>query len=58
MIDIKMPQRWDFFGGYDSYIERIEDGDFVRVEDVEPLLAEIERLRDALAELETREAGR
>jgi hypothetical protein len=50
MIDIKMPQRWDLVGEYDSYIERIEEGDFVRVEDVKPLLAEIERLRDALTD--------
>jgi hypothetical protein len=45
MSDAKMPQRYDLVGEYDSYMSPIEEGDYVRVEDVQPLLADIERLR-------------
>ena len=50
MSDAKMPQRYDLVGEYDSYMSPIEEGDYVRVEDVQPLLADIERLRDALTD--------
>lgn len=39
MSDAKMPQRYDLVGEYDSYMSPIEEGDYVRVEDVQPLLA-------------------
>jgi hypothetical protein len=48
MSDAKMPQRYDLVGEYDSYMSPIEEGDYVRVEDV---LAEIERLRAREASL-------
>ena len=38
----QMPQRWDLD---DSYMEPIEDGDYVKTDDVRPLVAEINRLR-------------
>jgi len=48
MSDIKMPQRWDFAGDYDDYLVPFEEGDWVKAEDVEPLVAEITRLRAGL----------
>ena len=45
MSNAKLPQRWDLVGEYDSYMSPIEEGDYVKVEDVEPLVAEIARLR-------------
>lgn len=53
-IDIKMPQRWGLDTKYGGYMDPRGDGDFVRAEDVQTLLAEIERLRARVAELETR----
>jgi hypothetical protein len=47
-----MPQRWDLVGEYDSYMSTIEEGDWVKAEDVEPLVAEITRLRDRVEVLE------
>jgi hypothetical protein len=52
MSDAKLPQRYDLVGEYDSYMSPIEQGDYVRVEDVQPLLAEIERLRARVEVLE------
>jgi hypothetical protein len=52
MSDAKLPQRYDLVGEYDSYMSPIEEGDYVRVEDVQPLLAEIERLRARVKVLE------
>jgi hypothetical protein len=52
MSDIKMPQRWDFAGDYDDYLVPFEEGDWVKAEDVEPLVAEITRLRDRVEVLE------
>jgi hypothetical protein len=46
---VQMPQRWDFAGDYDDYLVPLEEGDYVKVEDVSPLVAEINRLRDNLA---------
>lgn len=43
MSDIKMPQRW--FRVYDTGWVKDCAGEWVKSEDVEPLLAEIERLR-------------
>lgn len=45
MSDAKMPQRWDLVEEYDSYMSPIEEGDWVKAEDVKPLVAEITRLR-------------
>lgn len=50
MSDAKLPQRWDLVGEYDSYMSPIEEGDYVKVEDVEPLVAEITRLRAEVEE--------
>jgi hypothetical protein len=47
---VQMPQRYDLVGEYDSYIDEVANGDYVRVEDVQPLLAEIASLRDKLAQ--------
>ena len=52
MSDAKLPQRYDLVGEYDSYMSPVEEGDYVRVEDVQPLLAEIERLNARVAALE------
>ena len=48
MSETKMPERWDLVGEYDSYMSPIEEGDWVKAEDVEPLVAEITRLRAGL----------
>ena len=39
-----MPRRWSV-GNYDGYMVERDGGDYVEAEDVEPLVAEIERLR-------------
>ena len=39
-----MPKRWSV-GNYDGYMVERDGGDYVEAGDVEPLLAEIERLR-------------
>ena len=52
MSAAKMPQRWDLVGEYDGYMSPIEEGDYVKVEDVQPLLAELERLRARVEVLE------
>ena len=52
MSDAKLPQRWDLVGEYDSYMSQIEEGDYVKFEDVEPLVAEITRLRARVEVLE------
>jgi hypothetical protein len=39
-----MPKRWSV-GNDDGYMVEMDGGDYVEVEDVEPLVAEIERLR-------------
>ncbi len=39
-----MPKRWSV-GNYDGYMVEMDGGDYVEAEDVEPLVAEIERLR-------------
>jgi hypothetical protein len=39
-----MPKRWSV-GNYDGYMVERDGGDYVEAEDVEPLLAEITRLR-------------
>jgi len=49
---VQMPQRWDFAGDYDDYLVPLEEGDYVKVEDVNPLVAEIERLRARVEVLE------
>ncbi len=46
---VQMPERWDLVGEYDGYMSPIEEGDYVKVEDVEPLVAEINRLRAQVA---------
>jgi len=50
MSETKMPERWDLVGEYDSYMSPIEEGDWVKAEDVEPLVAEITRLRAEVLE--------
>ncbi len=52
MSEAKLPQRYDLVGEYDSYMLEVEDGDYVMVEDLQPLLAEIERLRARVEVLE------
>jgi uncharacterized small protein (DUF1192 family) len=44
MSDAKMPERWSV-GNYDGYMVERDGGDYVEAEDVEPLVAEITRLR-------------
>jgi hypothetical protein len=44
MSEDMMPKRWSI-GNYDGYMVERDGGDYVEAEDVEPLLAEIERLR-------------
>jgi hypothetical protein len=44
MSDAKMPKRWSV-GNYDGYMVERDGGDYVEAEDVEPLVAEITRLR-------------
>ena len=51
--EVKMPQRWDLVGEYDSYMTPIEEGDWVKAEDVESLVDEIARLRTRVLELES-----
>lgn len=51
MSEIKMPQRWDFAGDYTDYLVPLEEGDYVKVEDVKPLVDEITRLRARVGEL-------
>ena len=51
MSDDKLPQRWDI-GPFERYMVPGEGGDYVEAKDVEPLVAEIERLRARVAELE------
>jgi len=55
MSDIKMPQRW--YIDYDGYMVERDEGDYVEAEDVEPLVAEITRLRARVEVLE-RDASR
>jgi hypothetical protein len=53
----KMRERWDLVGGeYDPNMVRMGEVDFVdraRIEDLEPLVAEINHLRARVAKLET-----
>jgi hypothetical protein len=49
---VQMPQRWDFAGDYDDYLVPLEEGDYVKVEDVSPLVDEINRLRARVQVLE------
>jgi hypothetical protein len=49
---VQMPQRWDFAGDYDDYLVPLEEGDYVKVEDVSPLVDEINRLRARVEVLE------
>jgi hypothetical protein len=51
-MTVQMPQRWDFAGDYDDYLVPLEEGDYVKVEDVNPLVDEIERLRARVEVLE------
>ena len=44
MSEDMMPKRWSI-GNYDGYMVERDGGDYVEAEDVEPLVAEIERLR-------------
>jgi hypothetical protein len=44
---VQMPERWDLVGDYDGYMVPMEEGDYVKVKDVEPLVAEINRIRAA-----------
>jgi hypothetical protein len=44
MSDDMMPKRWSV-GNYDGYMVERDGGDYVEAEDVEPLAAEITRLR-------------
>jgi hypothetical protein len=50
MSEAKMPKRWSI--DYDGYMEERDEGDYVEAKDVEPLVAEIERLRSRVEELE------
>ena len=56
MSDAKMPKRWSV-GNYDGYMVERDGGDYVEAEDVEPLVAEIARLRARVEVLE-RDASR
>jgi hypothetical protein len=54
---VQMPQRWDLACDYDGYIGLlvevpVEEGDYVKVEDVNPLVDEINRLRAHVQVLE------
>jgi hypothetical protein len=44
-----MPKRWGV-GNYDGYMVERDGGDYVEAEDVEPLVAEITRLRAEVME--------
>jgi hypothetical protein len=44
MSEDMMPKRWSV-GNYDGYMVEWDGGDYVEAKDVEPLLAEIARLR-------------
>jgi hypothetical protein len=44
MSETKMPKRWSV-GNYDGYMVERDGGDYFEAEDVEPLVAEITRLR-------------
>ena len=46
-----MPKRWSV-GNYDGYMVEWDGGDYVEAEDVEPLVAEITRLRARVEVLE------
>jgi len=48
MSDIKMPKRWSIGNYEDGLVVPRDGGDYVEAEDVEPLLAEITRLREQL----------
>ena len=57
MSDDMMPKRWSV-GNYDGYMVERDEGDYVETEDVEPLVAEITRLRARVEKLEkVREAA-
>jgi hypothetical protein len=57
MSEDMMPKRWSV-GNYDGYMVEWNGGDYVEAEDVEPLLAEITRLRARVEVLEkVREAA-
>ena len=47
MREDMMPKRWSV-GNYDGYMVERDGGDYVEAEDVEPLVAEITRLRAGL----------
>ncbi len=51
MSNATMPERWDI-GPYERYMVQRDGGDYVKAEDVEPLVAEITRLRARVEELE------
>lgn len=52
MSEDMMPERWDLVGEYDLAMAPVEDGDWIKAEDVEPLVAEITRLRARVEVLE------
>ena len=57
MSEDMMPKRWSV-GNYDGYMVEWDGGDYVEAEDVEPLVAEIARLRARVEVLErVREAA-
>jgi len=49
---VQTPQRWSI-GNYDGYMVESDGGDYVEVEAVEPLIAEINRLRAEVERLQT-----
>ena len=49
MSETKMPKRWSV-GNYDGYMVERDGGDYFEAEDVEPLVAEIARLRAEVEE--------
>jgi hypothetical protein len=51
MSEDMMPKRWSV-GNYDGYMVEWDGGDYVEAEDVEPLVAEITRLRARVEVLE------
>ncbi len=51
MSEDMMPKRWSV-GNYDGYMVERDGGDYVEAEDVEPLVAEITRLRARVEVLE------
>ena len=53
----EMPQRWDLVGEYDFEMVHMESGDWVKADDVEPLVAKINHLSARVAELETKLEG-